>query len=340
MGQAVGVDGRYATWRTATERALYGPHGFFVRERPAAHFRTSVHASSLFARAVGVLLARVDRCLGHPERLDVVDVGAGGGELLLALAAAVPPDLAGRLVYTAVERGPRPAGLPGPIGWQPAVPPLEGLLFANEWLDNVPVDLAERGPDGVDRIVEVDPRTGAERLGAVVAGDDAAWLARWWPLTGSGQRAELGRPRDEAWSSSVRQVGRGLAVAVDYGHLRGRRPPHGSLTGYRAGRQVAPVPDGSCDLTSHVAMDATAAAGTEATGTPAALLPQRDVLRDLGITGTRPPRDLASTDPPAYLRALTEASQASDLTNPAGLGAFTWLLQPVALPDDWHSAKP
>ena len=34
--------------------------GFFVREAPAAHFRTSVHASPLFAVAVARLLRRVD----------------------------------------------------------------------------------------------------------------------------------------------------------------------------------------------------------------------------------------------------------------------------------------
>ncbi|MEU0549652.1 SAM-dependent methyltransferase, partial [Micromonospora sp. NPDC005979] len=73
-------------WRDAMNQALYGPDGFFVAGTgPADHFRTSVHASPAFATALLRLLAQVDAALGHPSRLDVVDVGAGRGELLLAL---------------------------------------------------------------------------------------------------------------------------------------------------------------------------------------------------------------------------------------------------------------
>ncbi|MEU3502835.1 hypothetical protein ABZ726_19445, partial [Streptomyces hundungensis] len=40
-------------WRAAAEEALYGDGGFYLRpEGPAGHFRTSVHASPLFAAAV------------------------------------------------------------------------------------------------------------------------------------------------------------------------------------------------------------------------------------------------------------------------------------------------
>jgi hypothetical protein len=59
------------------------------------------------------------------------------------------------------------------------------------------------------------------------------------------------------------------------------------------------------------------------------LLPQRDALRALGVTGTRPPLALASTDPAAYVRALASASEAAELTAAGGLGDFLWLLQPV-----------
>lgn len=66
-------------WLRATERALYGPGGFYLRpEGPAAHFRTSVHASPLFAAAVARLLAEVAEELGTSE-VDLVDVGAGRG---------------------------------------------------------------------------------------------------------------------------------------------------------------------------------------------------------------------------------------------------------------------
>lgn len=298
------------------DRALYGPGGFFVSQRPGDHFRTSVHASPLFAGAFARLLARVDDALGRPQRLDVVDVGAGRGELLRALATGAPD----RFTFTAVELAPRPADLPGSIAWRDRPPErVTGLVIATEWLDNVPLDVAALDGAGTARYVRTD-----DSLGEPLAPRDLDWVRRWWPLA-PGTRAEIGVPRDDAWAAAVSTVERGVAVAVDYGHLREDRPPLGTLTGYRGGRQVPPVPDGSCDLTAHVAFDALAAA------TPGSvLLRQREALRALGVSGARPPLALASTDPAAYLRALGAAGEAAELTDPAGLGGHFWLLHPVS----------
>ncbi len=232
-------------WREATETALYGPDGFYRSpEGPAGHFRTSVHASPLYAAAVARLLCRVDEALGHPEEVALVDMGAGRGELTTAVLTALPADVAARVRAYAVERAERPAGLDPRVTWLPAPPAgVTGLLFANEWLDNVPVDVAEVDADGTARRVLVRD-DGTEVLGGTVEGPDAAWLARWWPLdTEPGVRAEIGRPRDEAWAAAVASLERGLAVAVDYAHDREARPPFGTLTGFRAGRETAPVPD-------------------------------------------------------------------------------------------------
>ncbi|GHC73522.1 SAM-dependent methyltransferase [Streptomyces flavofungini] len=308
------------------EEALYGPEGFYRRpEGPAGHFRTSVHASPLFADAVAGLLCRVDAALGQPEELAFVDMGAGRGELTAGVLAALPADVAARTRAYAVERAERPEGLDPVIEWR-AAPPADvtGLLFANEWLDNVPLDVAERAPDGAVRQVLVRA-DGTEELGGPVAGPDAAWLARWWPLgTEAGQRAEIGRLRDEAWTAALATLTRGLAVAVDYAHSRDNRPPFGTLTGFRAGREEPPVPDGSRDITAHVALDACALPG-------ALLLTQRAALRALGVSGDRPPLSLASSDPAAYVRALARAGEAAELTAPGGLGDFGWLAQPVDL---------
>jgi SAM-dependent MidA family methyltransferase len=250
-------------WRTAAQAALYGPGGFYLRpEGPAGHFRTSVHASALFAQAVARLLCRVDEALGRPPVLDFVDLGAGRGELATGVLAALPAGVAARARVSAVEIAGRPAGLDERIAWRSEPPDaLTGLLFANEWLDNVPVDVVEVDAAGVPRLVLVAP-DGSERLGDPVTGAAAQWLARWWPLPAEeGRRAEVGLPRDEAWASAVGRVARGLAVAVDYAHDVDTRPPFGTLTGFREGRETAPVPDGSCDITAHVALDACAAAG-------------------------------------------------------------------------------
>lgn len=335
MGQ---VTNEWLSWRDATERALYGPDdGFYTRPGgpgPAGHFRTSVHVSPLYAGAVATLLRRVDAALGHPDGLALIDVGAGRGELLTGVLAALPAEVAGRLRPYAVERAARPEGLDPRIDWLgelPAPGSVTGLLFANEWLDNVPVDVVETDADGVPRRVLVRA-DGTERLGDPVDDADAEWLRRWWapPLSSGatggapapGLRAEIGRPRDEAWAQAVRTLRAGLAVAADYAHERGHRPLFGTLTGFRDGREVHPVPDGSCDITAHVALDACA-------GPAAERLTQREALHALGVDGRRPPLTLASADPAAYVRALTAAGSAAELTDPAGLGGFGWLLEPV-----------
>ncbi|MFJ6017397.1 SAM-dependent methyltransferase [Streptomyces sp. NPDC092952] len=317
-------------WQEAAEAALYGDEGFYRSpEGPAGHFRTSVHASALFAAAVARLLVATAQGLGT-DRVDLVDLGAGRGELLTGVLAALPAEGGEGLTVRAraVELADRPPGLDPRIGWSSRLPSRTyGLLFANEWLDNVPVPVAETGGDGVDRYVQVRTRDGAQRPGAPVTGADAAWLRRWWPSAGPGSRAEIGRPRDDAWARAVATLTGGLAVAVDYAHERAARPPFGTLTGFRAGREVAPVPDGSCDLTSHVALDACAAAGAAVAGTEPELLTQREALHRLGVRGGRPPLALASSDPAGYVRALASAGEAAELTARGGLGDFGWLVQ-------------
>ncbi|WP_119294320.1 SAM-dependent methyltransferase [Streptomyces sp. YIM 130001] len=322
-------------WREAAEAALYGPGGFYLRaEGPGRHFRTSVHASPLFAAAVARLLHRVDEALGHPDELAFVDLGAGHGELTAGVLAALPAPVASRTRAWAVERAARPAGLDDPrIEWT-ATPPedVTGLLFANEWLDNVPLDIVENDRDGHPRLVHVTP-DGTESLSGPPPAADARWLERWWPPADEpGLRAESGRTRDEAWAAAVGTLAAGLAVAVDYSHARVDRPAFGTLTGFRDGRECRPVPDGSCDLTAHVALDACAAAGAlTAGGAEPVLTTQRAALAALGISGVRPPLSLASTDPTAYVRALASAGEAAELTALGGLGDFGWLAQPVGV---------
>jgi SAM-dependent MidA family methyltransferase len=306
-------------WRAATEQALYGESGFYRRHRPAAHFRTSVHASPLLATALLSLVH--DTGLGT-----VVDVGAGGGELLVELHRQAP-----ELELLGVDVAARPPGLPPAVRWA-AEPPdsVTGLLVAHELLDDVPVDVVQRDR-GAWRVVLVDPATGGEQLGDEVPAADAAWLGAWWPDGDDGDRAEVGRPRDAVWAGLVGSIDRGIAVAVDYAHERGARPRAGTLTGYRDGRQVRPVPDGSCDVTSHVALDACAAAGVRAGATSTALTTQRAALLALGLAADRPPHSLASSDPAAYLQALSRRGELAELTDRDGLGGFGWLVQAVGV---------
>lgn len=330
------------TWRVAMDEALYGEAGFYHRPEggPGHHFRTSTSASLHFARAIARLLDRVDEALGRPAVIELVEIAAARGALLTAVAAVVPdeaPHLTARLRLTGVELAARPAALPDRIAWHSGHeerPPVQGLLLANEWLDNVPLDVVIESDDG-PRLLLVD-NAGAETPGLAPSAEDLEWLDAWWPRREAGDRAEIGLPRDEAWAAAVDRVGRGLAVAIDYGHVRAERDAGvysgGSLTGYRDGRQVAPVPDGSCDITAHVALDSLAAAGAASAGTAATIMDQRTVLRALGISGGLPDRSLASSDPRGYLQALQSAGQQAELTARGGLGDFAWVLQPVGVP--------
>lgn len=323
-------------WRLAMQTALYGPRGFYVvGEGPRRHFRTSVTASPVFAGAVHRLAATVDSGLGAPARFDVVDVGAGDGTLLSYLVTLLSDDQHRRWRLHGVDLRGRPAALPGAITWS-ADPPdrIRGLLLAHELLDDVPVDVVQQGPDG-PRLVEVAV-DGSEGLGGRPDRADLAWLERWWPMGAAavGDRAEVGRERDALWAGLVRRVGPGVAVAVDYSHARADRAAGrwsaGTLTGYRAGQQVPPVPDGSCDLTAHVALDACEAAGLTEGATDSLLTEQRSVLRALGVSGALPDPALARVDPAGYLEALGEASEAAELLRRGGLGDFGWLIQSVA----------
>ena len=322
------------TWRQAMQAALYGPDGFYARgEPPARHFRTSVHVSPRYATAILGMLRHIDACLGHPPRIDLVDIGAGRAELLgqVLAGAAAEPELARRIAAHAVEVTPRPAGLDPRIRWCASPPPaITGLVVASEWLDNIPLDVVELTAAGL-AVIEVDPATGAERPGPDPGPADLSWVRAWWPLRTLADRAEVGRPRCDAWAAVIRSLRRGAALAADYGHLRATRPGCGTLTGDLDGRAVLALPDGSRDITAHVALDACAAAGRAAGATATVLTTQRQALRALGVTGRRPPLGQAASDPLGYARALARASGEAELIDADGLGGFGWLVQAVDL---------
>ena len=296
-------------WRDAWRSALYGPGGFYRRpEGPAGHFRTASSAGSPDLAAAVLALAARHGCRS------IVDVGAGRGELLTAIVALHDrSDRPEGLRLHGVDVVARPRELPAGVGWSRGLRSLpaqvfeEALVVAFELLDVVPCPVLEVDGEGRARTVLVDPRSGRERLGGPAPASQLAWCRRWWPIDpdAEGSRVEVGAPRDRCWASLVGRLAAGggtAALAVDYGHRRAERPPLGSLTGFRAGRAVPPRPDGSSDVTAHVALDAVAAAGERAGAARTRLTTQAAALGDLG-----------ARDP--------------ELLDPGGLGGFGWLLQ-------------
>lgn len=320
----------WVPWETAWQEALYGPAGFYrLPEGPAGHFATSAQGLGAAGDHLAAALLELARRVGART---VVEVGAGRGELLTAiarLAAAAPgtpgePDAPTCPLLHGLDVVERPDGLPPQVAWtvspggaelpQELTGLVDVLVLAHEWLDVVPCPVVERDDAGAWHVVEVGP-AGGERRGAAVTGEDLRWLEANVPT--DAWRAEVGRPRDEAFADLVARVDRGLVVAVDYGHARADRPPGGTFTAYRSGVQVPPVPDGSCDLTAHLAVDTLGADR---------LVRQRDVVRDLLGPVTPPPHDLARRDPSAYLAALGQHSARTALSARGGPGDFWWAM--------------
>ncbi len=308
-------------WQEAWGLALYGTDGFYRRpEGPAGHFATSAHGLG----PTGALLAEAVLELARRHALDrIVEVGAGRGELLTVLDAASGSDGPS---LTGLDVVPRPAGLSPTVAWQrsPGGPHLPDelagltgtLALAHEWLDVVPTPVAERDDSGVWRVVEVDTASGRERRADPVPEADGDWISGHVPPGPC--RVEVGRTRDLAFADLASRVASGLVLAVDYGHTRADRPAGGTLAAYRLGARVVPVPDGSCDLTAHVAVDTLGADR---------LVPQREALRDLLGVAPPPPHDLSRADPAAYLAALSRRSAVATLCAPQGPGGFWWAMR-------------
>lgn len=307
------VGGEWVPVRTAWEHALYGDRGFYRTNLPAEHFRTSPQVSAAFADAVVAIVRR------H-ALASVCDLGAGGGELLAEIHRVAPD-----LLLTGVDVRDRPQVLPDTIGWQRESPSgFGGLVFANELLDNVPCDVVEVDDEGSPRYVEVDVATGEERVGAEVDGESVEWLTRWWPISDPGQRAEVGMSRDAFWATVCTANPNSVCIAVDYGHVSQSRPTQGSLASYRKGIQTPVAYDARHDITAHVAFDSLAAA------VGGVVWRQRDVLRDVGLSGRRPPIGRATHDPRGYLRELAKVSRVAEVGASGGLGDFCWLFRSLA----------
>ena len=319
-------------WREAWWSALYGPRGFYRQPTgPSGHFTTATHG------ATGAALARTLWAWAHRYDLDgIVDVGAGRGELLSHLYAAAPDrPLAGLDVVS------RPVDLPDAVAWAESpggslLPadwsPPRALLVAHEWLDVVPCTLAEVDHAGVLRELCVPltplsnpgscsephrnpyPDRTNEPLGPPLSGPDLEWCQQFWPTDRVGDPVEVGRQRDEAWSALLDRLAPGsVALAIDYGHEASDRPTDGTFAAYREGHLVDPVPDGSCDLTAHVAIDS---------------LRQTRRLRQRDAVPPAEPPDhgLASHDPATYLASLADHSAVAALRRTGGFGDFWWVV--------------
>ena len=149
------------------EAALYDPdEGFYATGgqagRRGGHFLTSPEVGPLFGAVLARALDGWWEELGRPSPFTVVDAGAGPGTLARAVLAAEPAVLrAGALRYVMSERSSaqRAAHVDIPTDstsnrWPRA---FEGVVVANELLDNLPFRLAVFDGGWQEAFVDVDP---------------------------------------------------------------------------------------------------------------------------------------------------------------------------------------
>jgi SAM-dependent MidA family methyltransferase len=250
--------------------ALYDAAGGYY-EKPGrvgrqGDFVTGASWHPAFARGLLRIAARLADEL--PAPLDLVDVGAGEGELLGYLAAGRPAGLDLRLAgveASAVRRAAAAARVPesrlcADVRDLPGG--IRGLVVAYELFDALPVRALRAGDDGT----LVERRVGLDGNGAfawVDAGcpDGAgllAGLARRGAVPEPGQLLEI-RPGVPALAREIaRRLDRGLLLVFDYGAptraLYGPARPAGTLeafVGHTVTRDVLSDPGGR-DLTSWV----------------------------------------------------------------------------------------
>jgi len=350
--------------------ALYLPGGGFFATgggagRRGADFITSPEVGPLFGAVVARFLDERWEQLGRPDPFVVVEAAAGRGALAIAVLAA-RPTCAPALRYVLVERSEElrtrqhdhlslahPFEVLGPerdddagtsargLGAGPLVCALEdlpaeavdGVVLANELLDNLVFRLVERTPAGW---AEVRVTIEADGLVELLVPADAALAARadaLAPGAGLGSRLPLQDAAGEWLRRAFDVLRAGTLVVIDYASTSpelAARPAQDWLRTYRDhGRGAGPLAaPGLQDITCEVAVDQLARVAP-----PAQDSAQRDWLERHGISalvdeGRRYWDEHAAAPDLVAIRARSRTVEAEALTDPDGLGAFRVL--------EWH----
>jgi SAM-dependent MidA family methyltransferase len=315
------------------ELALYGIEGFYTKTGGGSagrrgDFITSPEVGPLFGAVLARHLdAEWDR-IGQPGEFTVVDAGAGPGTLARSVLDASPRCVEA-LRYVAVEVSePQRARHPAGVVSRAAMPdaPFDGVVIANELLDNLPFRLAVFDSGWREAFVDIDTTSGphdrfVERLSAPFDP-----VPTCLPSAGAlGARAPI-VDRAAAFVDDARSLLRsGSLVVIDYGTpltaMLAGRPWRDWLRTHRGNERGEHylVDPGTQDITIDVPFDQLPE--------PDAVRTQSQFLRLWGIDelveeGRRVWTEQAARPGLDAMKMRSRISEAEALLDPDGLGSF------------------
>jgi SAM-dependent MidA family methyltransferase len=354
------------------EAALYDPDdGFFSKGRGAGRsgrdFVTGPEVGPLFGALVARYLDDAWAALGEPDPFVVVEAGAGNGRLarevlragprcaralrlvLVERSRALREEQRERLDIEPVEDALGPS-LPGVAGEAPTPVPragpivtsldelpaiaLNGVVIANELLDNLPFRVVERAADGWQEV-----RVGVDDSGALVEVlvpapaevASAADESTTGVAVAHGARLPLATGATEWLSGCAAMLRRGYFVAIDYADDAPSmlaRGPSKWLRTYRAHeRGTDPLHEpGEQDITYDMPVEQLRGAAQRFGLHPVLETSQGEWLRSLGlddlVAGARDAwRERAHVGDLDAVAARSRVGEAAALTDVDGLGA-------------------
>ena len=311
-----------------------------LRSVAAGDFLTSPEVSSWFGTMMGRFALELRRGSGHPDRFRVVEVAAGSGSLLRPLRRELPEGTEIDAIEVSAAARAALRDLLGDEHVHARMDTLpsrfDGLVIANELLDNLPVAVAVRAASGWEERWVGHDAGGFHLVAAPCRPEVARWCDRHAGAVPVDGIVEVQLAAGEWLRSALGRLGRGAVVVIDYGgtadELVGRRA-HGTLRTYR-GHHLGPDPllePGANDITVDVDFGALVSVAEDA-GAVTELTTQAAFLEDLGLREEierlrRRERELAASgDTMDRLRVRAEVTDAETLLHPRGLGDFRVLV--------------